>query len=568
MCHEKPLSQPPCGAPRQGVIPLGRWAILLLLLVTASRAWALAPDDIALVVNARVPESRKLAEFYAGQRHIPDGRIIEIDLNPGSTINPAEEMPFAAYEAHAAQPIRDFLIRNGLRDKVKCLVTFWGMPLRIGRRQLTAAEQGEAGEINKELQGIQAVAAQQVEVVEKSARQLDPAFTPAPGNEVGQLAARLNKAMTAVVRALPGVQDPAERNARLLQSISVVEKLAGSPRTTELMAEPGLLRIVPRPPTRQEVAAARDRLLDVNRQISEAEGYSPDAQQRLKVRNLARDSVGLLGYGLVLSSQAQTFITKETEAALDSELALLWWKGYPHARWLPNPLQWRGMLQRPRAPFPTLMVMRLDGPSEQSVRNLISGSIEVESQGLTGQIVLDSRGRPASDPYGKYDQTLRNLHDLLSEKTTLKITFDDKESLIPAHSIKDPIAIYCGWYSLRNYYPPGNFARGAVGFHVASFELITLRGRGERGWVRGLLSDGICGTLGPVAEPYLQSFPPADEFFPLLMTGKLTLAEVYWRTTPMASWMQTCIGDPLYNPYKRNPPLKVEDLPATLRGLL
>ena len=49
--------------------------------------------------------------------------------------------------------------------------------------------------------------------------------------------------------------------------------------------------------------------------------------------------------------------------------------------------------------------------------------------------------------------------------------------------------------------------------------------------MRGLLIDGVVGTLGPVAEPYLQSFPTADEFFPLLLTGKLTLAEVYWRTT-------------------------------------
>ena len=90
----------------------------------------------------------------------------------------------------------------------------------------------------------------------------------------------------------------------------------------------------------------------------------------------------------------------------------------------------------------------------------------------------------------------------------------------------------------------------------------------EHGWVRGLLSDGVVGTLGPVAEPYLESFPKADEFFPLLLTGKLTLAEVYWRTLPWSSWMQDLIGDPLYTPYKSDPPLKVEDLPPGLAGAL
>jgi hypothetical protein len=83
-----------------------------------------------------------------------------------------------------------------------------------------------------------------------------------------------------------------------------------------------------------------------------------------------------------------------------------------------------------------------------------------------------------------------------------------------------------------------------------------------------LLADGVDATVGPVAEPYLQSFPRADEFFPLLLTGKLRMAEVYWLTTPMVSWMQTCIADPLYNPFKVNPPLKVEDLPPALRNLL
>ena len=32
----------------------------------------------------------------------------------------------------------------------------------------------------------------------------------------------------------------------------------------------------------------------------------------------------------------------------------------------------------------------------------------------------------------------------------------------------------------------------------------------------------------------------------------------------MASWMNTCIGDPLYRPYAKNPPLAVEDMPGGL----
>ncbi len=45
--------------------------------------------------------------------------------------------------------------------------------------------------------------------------------------------------------------------------------------------------------------------------------------------------------------------------------------------------------------------------------------------------------------------------------------------------------------------------------------MMSLHDPNERGWCHNLLKDGVVGTLGPVFEPYLQSFPPADEFFPL-----------------------------------------------------
>jgi hypothetical protein len=85
--------------------------------------------------------------------------------------------------------------------------------------------------------------------------------------------------------------------------------------------------------------------------------------------------------------------------------------------------------------------------------------------------------------------------------------------------------------------------------------------------VRGLLKDGVAATLGPVSEPYLQSFPPPDEFFPLLLTGRLTLAEVYWKTELMASWRMCLVGDPLYTPFEADPQMKVESLPVPLQAI-
>jgi hypothetical protein len=77
--------------------------------------------------------------------------------------------------------------------------------------------------------------------------------------------------------------------------------------------------------------------------------------------------------------------------------------------------------------------------------------------------------------------------------------------------------------------------------------------------------DGADATIGAVGEPYLQAFPRADTFFPILMTGRRTLAEAYWMTVPMTSWKLILIGDPLYKPWAGNPLIEPNELPASLR---
>ena len=79
-----------------------------------------------------------------------------------------------------------------------------------------------------------------------------------------------------------------------------------------------------------------------------------------------------------------------------------------------------------------------------------------------------------------------------------------------------------------------------------------------------MIQNGVSATVGAVNEPLLGAFPLPDEFFPLLLTGKYTVAECYWRTVPMASWRLTLICDPLYNPFKNNPRVDAAKLPPGL----
>jgi uncharacterized protein (TIGR03790 family) len=141
----------------------------------------------------------------------------------------------------------------------------------------------------------------------------------------------------------------------------------------------------------------------------------------------------------------------------------------------------------------------------------------------------------------------------------MQVVLDKKPAVFPPGSCPNA-ALYCGWYSLANYVPAFKWNKGAVGYHVASSEATSLKQPGSNVWCKRMLEEGVAATLGPVTEPYLFSFPLPDLFFPLLMTGKVTLLEVYFLTVPQVSWMQILIGDPLYQPFKNNPAIRPQKI--------
>lgn len=551
-------------------------ALLALVLLPAGRAWALTPDQIVLIVNSKVPAGQKLAEFYAQQRHLPDGRILALDLPDGDDIS------FDQYNQQVVPAVRSFLRDHDLEKQVTCLVTLYGVPLRIGNRPATPAVHEELHALDVQIAQTLAAARAAIVKGENLARQLSPSYHPAGGDELPMLPVRADSAVHTVLAALAKEHDPARRAAQFTQLVEVIEALAGPLETLQRLSRPPYSELAPQAPTLAQLDENQARAKKVIGELTDLGAHASEPEARARVRQLVRDNFGAFGYLSALQEQKIRLNPAETESAFDNELACLWWKdGYVRYRWQASPLYYRnryatlastrpassgqmGLSAPPGAPpGPTLMVMRLDAPTEQLVHDLIVSSIEVEEHGLQGTVALDARGKPAGDPYGRYDQTIRNLAEVLRAHTRLNVVLDDREPVFPKGSVKD-VALYCGWYSLRNYVPGMVFNRGAVAFHIASSELVNLHNARETGWVHGLMTDGVVGTLGPVAEPYLHSFPAADEFFPLLLTGRLTLAECYWLSNPLVSWMNTCIGDPLYNPYKVNAPLMAQDVPIRL----
>ena len=536
--------------------------VLGLILFHAAPARALEPDQLVLIVNSNVPAGRQLAEHYAQVRHVPDGRILELSLPTQSADVPADDISPTDFDQKVRPAVRKFLSANGLDRKVTCLVTFWGVPLRIDRRVFGDLQSRELKNLKQELDALLPQLQAQVQAAEALGQRVDPAFKPATENNLDALGRRAQGALSLLVQKLPGV-DPKTRGEIYPKLLAAIQQIAGQPTYAQILTSPPLLAIAPQLPAMADVQAARQRSEEINARLEAIASLPENADSRQRLRDAFGADMGSLPTARLIVAQINASDTTESESAFDSELALLWWPPYPKAKWQANMLYWK-IAALPHPPLRMLMVTRLDGPSVNKVRELIDTSVQVELHGLQGEVVIDARGKPPTEPYGLYDQTLRNLAVMLKDHANLPVVLDNQEPLIPADSQRN-IAIYCGWYSLRHYVSPGTFSPGAVAMHIASLEMLTLHNPGETGWCRNLLEAGAAATIGPVAEPYLQSFPPADEFFPLLMTGKMQLAEVYWATSPWSSWMQCCVGDPLYTPYKINPPLKVADLPENLR---
>jgi uncharacterized protein (TIGR03790 family) len=305
---------------------------------------------------------------------------------------------------------------------------------------------------------------------------------------------------------------------------------------------------------------ARIKALDA--EIKELEAKSKDAPG-LPERRSEREAVQQVLRPL--EARRQFVSHAESEAAVDSELSLLWWEHYELRRWQLNLLYFQVPEKMREGKPPVLMVSRLDGPSVAIVKGLVDQAVEVEKKGLAGKVYFDARGirfDPKADTghgYGGYDESLREAARLLRETAKMDVVLDDKPELFAEGSCTD-CALYCGWYSLAKYVPCCKPVRGAVAYHIASSEAVSLRDPKTRQWCKCLLEDGVAATLGPVAEPYTFGFPKPAEFFGYLVTGKLTLVECYWKTSLFTSWMTVLVGDPLYNPYAKNPKMDLGEV--------
>jgi uncharacterized protein (TIGR03790 family) len=381
-----------------------------------SDCFALLPEEVLVLANKNAARSEGIAKYYMEKRNIPEKNLLTL------WITDKENCPREEYEKKVIPPVRRFLEKN---KNIRCIVTVYGLPLRILPPEL---KDSEAAEIEK-----------------------------------------IKKIKT-----------------------NLEQQLERDKKNSEI---------------KNEVQKINDRLLNFKRRIDRTSSF-------------------------------------------DSELFLVKKEKYELKMWLPNPyfieFTNKNLFVKKED---VLMVSRIDGPNSESCKRIIDDSIFAEKNGLKGKAYFDARWKYPEDKkvkgYGVYDKSIHNARRFIEKNKIMDSVLNDEQELFKEGECPDT-AVYCGWYSHGNYIDSFIWEKGSVGYHIASSECITLKSPKTNVWCKKMIDNGIAATIGPVGEPYVQSFPVPEVFFAYLLKSGLSLGESYLVSLPYISWKMVLIGDPMY----------------------
>lgn len=538
------------------MLPLFAW-----LIWTGPAAAELTPAQIVILANENSSDSLSVARHYAAKRGVPAEHIIELDL-------PFEEtMSREDYDRLVVRPLRRAMEARHLTVKIRAIVTTYDVPLRVNAPRPTTHQRRWAADATERLTRARARLAElgpKLRLVAPG--QIPPAAPPSPVKpqvdpdelQLQQVIHELRDAVGRLTQAPPGGEKVKEWSTVLAGSalqFGGLDAFLQTARPARTSSGDG----------GQMVDKVRQ-LVGSSQAIIGALTEMPTDRNRERAYQLAEVVFGLRGIVRLARIELEVFGGPDADASFDSELSLLWWGPgtYALAGRTMNPLHHErvGAWLQIASPLPVLMVSRLDAPTPELARGLVDQAIAAEQRGLVGTVYVDAQGQPADTQYsyGFYDQSLREAAELFSRRTPYAVVQDNTERRFSQPGEAPDVAVYVGWYRLRAYEDAFSFRPGALGYHIASAEAISVHNQQETGWCKNALERGITVTLGSTGEPFVDAFPPPSQFLGFLLTGRYSLVEAYYLTTRYVSWRMVLFGDPLYNPWRGKALVNVRDL--------
>ncbi|MCK4276404.1 MAG: hypothetical protein KAX78_07820, partial [Phycisphaerae bacterium] len=303
---------------------------VLAVAMTSQAAFALRPQEVVVVSNANVPESVSLGKHYAAVRGIPAENILLVKTTADYLV------PRADYEAQIRRPLREFLVSNRLTSKVRCICLMWGVPVRVG----AAAPKGKAGELMALYRTagtkVQYRLAIDYKLLGTVARKFPTPTTdglapvgklfespiPAPSPPLpsqAQLKKDIDKLFEIKQAEVARLHDPAQRRIASRQLMGLQLDVYGLE---------GLIRHIskvkpPNPPDMLKLTRRRDEAKTRLEKLLKASQTSQNIRA-------AMDAMELVGGVHRTVSHANKWIKRlgQSDASVDSELALMWWSNY------------------------------------------------------------------------------------------------------------------------------------------------------------------------------------------------------------------------------------------------
>ncbi len=535
--------------------------IALLGLLPTSVVAQLKPDEVAILA-ADSRESQALANYYAKQRGIAAERICTVKLPKGDEISRSQ------WHDTVRPAIARWLSQRPDRQRIRCITTLWGVPLRIGKC--------DESEYADRAGSVQAALDRRLrrlrDIVRQTESKISTDNAKGVSNETSdQLITRLEGVLSQIQRSTAanatGAADAndtsIQRRKLAIELRAIAGEVSGLPPILNGLAkaikDADLSKTSPdvtqKMRTEFDFLRGRATALSDSRQLLELGQLPSEDRDRISLLLVERLS-GLRGAMKWLQELQSAMTRNESEASFDSELSLVLWPRYELLRWQNNFLHKNYQNYELDQDLRTLMVSRIDAPTLKLAKGLIDAAIATEKRGLAGKVYLDARGLTARDTPSQpgsseaYDRSLTLAATELDKRPGLDVVLNDKAELFQPGECPNA-ALYCGWHSPAKYVDAFDWQPGSVAYHMSGAEAVTLKRADSQAWCKRMLEKGVCATIGPVAEPYEQAFPLPHEFFGMLSEGDLSLVECFYRTKPFNSWMLTLVGDPLYRPFPK-----------------
>lgn len=454
----------------------------------------LTPDQVLVVYDSRIPDSRAVAEYYAGSAKVPGGAgnlpgvrpaVRVLDLS--TTAAPATSQGNISYPDFVARlrnPIRTHLSSQNLTRQVRVLVLTKGLPHRIldTTSPFTGDQVGEApGQFIAELLARDVNCASVDSELTLLWQNLDTSENggPADSRSDGLIENPYWRATQPITNFT---------NANILATKSVTA--AGGPGplwtlgpflTSPVRINPGDIYLVTRldapsvPAVRGIIDRAQGLLLNM-----------AQAAIVLDKSSLNFDGItaGSATFGPLIAPGGADYNVTNSIALADGRF-----------RSAPN------------------------GPSPNVVFNEQDGA----AQFIVGPLLSFSAGIVVSNP------------------VALLVSYGNNHGVVPT--------VLPGGQSAGSLYASSfNYAPGALFNTMESFNGRDFGGVGGfigQQQLSDFLAAGGTAGLGNVWEPLADTVPDNVQLLQNFVLGNMTFAEAAWSATPALSWMQIAVGDPL-----------------------